>query len=85
MLSRFHNVYDRNKDGKLTGDELSDWLLIDGSTTGSFEADSLLTNADDDKDGKLSYDEVMEHHALFAKTEAAQEADHLHPYSHDEL
>lgn len=82
---RFHTVYDTNKDGKLTGDELTAWLLVDGTTAGSYEAESLLTNADDDKDGKLSYDEIIKHHALFAKTEAAQEADHLHPYSHDEL
>uniref|UniRef100_A0A8R1DH74 EF-hand domain-containing protein n=1 Tax=Caenorhabditis japonica TaxID=281687 RepID=A0A8R1DH74_CAEJA len=84
-MERFHNVYDTNHDGKLAGDELATWLLIDGTTAGSYEADSLLSNSDDDRDGKLSYDEILEHHALFAKTEAAQEADHLHPYSHDEL
>ncbi|PIC50102.1 hypothetical protein B9Z55_001139 [Caenorhabditis nigoni] len=84
-VERFHTVYDQNKDGKLSGDELVAWLLVDGTTAGSYEAQSLLNNADDDKDGKLSYDEIVQHHALFAKTEAAQEADHLHPYSHDEL
>ncbi|CAP24846.2 Protein CBG04054 [Caenorhabditis briggsae] len=84
-VERFHTVYDHNKDGKLSGDELVAWLLVDGTTAGSYEAQSLLNNADDDKDGKLSYDEIVKHHALFAKTEAAQEADHLHPYSHDEL
>uniref|UniRef100_A0A1I7UL70 Reticulocalbin-2 n=1 Tax=Caenorhabditis tropicalis TaxID=1561998 RepID=A0A1I7UL70_9PELO len=84
-VERFHTVYDKNKDGKLSGDELTAWLLVDGTTAGSYEAESLLTNSDDDKDGKLSYDEIVKHHTLFAKTEAAQEADHLHPYSHDEL
>lgn len=84
-LERFHTVYDTNHDGKLSGDELTAWLLVDGTTAGTFETESLLTNADDDKDGKLSYEEIVKHHALFAKTEAAQEADHLHPYSHDEL
>ncbi|EFO84947.1 hypothetical protein CRE_03758 [Caenorhabditis remanei] len=84
-VERFHTVYDKNKDGKLSGDELTAWLLVDGTTAGSYEAESLLQNSDDDKDGKLSYDEIVKHHALFAKTEAAQEADHLHPYSHDEL
>lgn len=85
-IFRFRTVYDKNKDGKLAGDELTDWLLVDGTTAGSYEAESLLTNSDDDKDGQLSYEEIVKHHALFAKTEAAQEADHLHPYySHDEL
>lgn len=85
-VERFRTVYDKNKDGKLAGDELTDWLLVDGTTAGSYEAESLLTNSDDDKDGQLSYEEIVKHHALFAKTEAAQEADHLHPYySHDEL
>lgn len=62
----FKEYLDKNHDGKLDREELTDWL-IPSYNKHEAEAYRLITTADEDKDGELSVEEIGTHfHDFYA-------------------
>ena len=76
----FSENYDKNKDGKLTREEMRHWVLPDDELAAE-EPKKLMKEADDDKDGKLSIGEINKHLHAFMDTNL-EENDET---EHDEL
>lgn len=68
---RFHEEYDKNKDGKLDKSEVKEWILPETDhIMAAEEARHLVSSADDDGDGKLNAEEIDKHYAVFVGSEA---------------
>merc|ERR1712003_99401 len=80
---RFHDEYDRNKDGYLTGDELLFWLSPDNTEIAIDEAEHLIDMCDEDDDNKLTPDEIVDNHDLWVDSDATEYGAQLRHY--DEL
>ncbi|XP_046860925.1 calumenin-A-like [Xenia sp. Carnegie-2017] len=61
---------DKNKDGKLSKDELAPWVLPNDAYTVSNEAMHLLSQADLNRDHVLTYDEVVNRYEAFVGSKA---------------
>jgi Ca2+-binding EF-hand superfamily protein len=64
-VTKFQNVYDKNKDGKLTRDEIASIVAPTLREDTETEAKRILDHADRDKDGKVSHKEMMESMDIF--------------------
>ena len=83
---RFHNDYDKNKDGFLDYEEIRAWVLTDNSEEARDEADHLFEEVDDNHDGKLSHEEILDHTSELVGSSATDYGRHLHYVRHmDEL
>lgn len=69
---------DRNKDGKLTPDEIKKWVSPDVGTIAEEESDHLISETDTNKDGKLTKEEIIAQHELWVGSEATDYGNHLH-------
>ena len=68
---RFHDDYDKNKDGKLDKEEMKLWILPEtGTAMAHEEARHLLSSADENKDGKLSTEEILKSQDVFVGSDA---------------
>jgi Ca2+-binding EF-hand superfamily protein len=75
---------DKDKDGKLTTDELRPWALPDNNESAAEEVEHLLNLCDDDKDGHLSIDEIVAKEDEFLRSTATDYGRTLH-FVKDEL
>lgn len=75
---RFEHDYDKNKDGKLSREEVVNWLIPNNREMAETEADHLIDSADNNGDGKLSIQEIVSHHEVFVGSEATDFGEHLH-------
>lgn len=57
--SEFNKVMDKNGDGRLSRDEVREWLLSEEVEFLVEEAEHLIQSADIDEDGQLSVDEIL--------------------------
>uniref|UniRef100_A0A0X3PLL3 Reticulocalbin-3 n=1 Tax=Schistocephalus solidus TaxID=70667 RepID=A0A0X3PLL3_SCHSO len=80
---QFHEVRDKNRDGFLDREEVTDWLFPSDYNHIDSEAKHLIAEADDDKDGKLSKREIVSHYDLFVGSQATDFGQALRP--HEEL
>ncbi|VDN12317.1 unnamed protein product [Dibothriocephalus latus] len=80
---QFHEVRDKNHDGFLDRQEVTDWLFPSDYNHIDSEAKHLIAEADDDKDGKLSKSEIVSHYDLFVGSQATDFGQALRP--HEEL
>ncbi|XP_050307158.1 reticulocalbin-2 [Anthonomus grandis grandis] len=85
--NKFDHDFDRDNDGKLTGDEILYWIVPSNEDIANEEVTHLFASSDDDHDDLLSFEEVIEHHDIFVGSEATDYGDHLHNIHHldDEL
>jgi len=60
----FNENYDKDKNGKLTREEIQGWAIPDDAFVNE-ESPRLLKEADEDKDGKLSTAEITKHLDIF--------------------
>ncbi|XP_067141442.1 calumenin-A [Centruroides vittatus] len=75
---RFDTDYDKNRDGKLSKEEVLLWLIPNNNDIAESEADHLIDSSDANKDGKLSIQEIVDHHEIFVGSEATDFGEHLH-------
>uniref|UniRef100_A0A0B7B4B9 Reticulocalbin-3 n=1 Tax=Arion vulgaris TaxID=1028688 RepID=A0A0B7B4B9_9EUPU len=75
---------DKDKDGKLTPEELRPWALPDNNESAVEEVEHLLSICDDDKDGHLSIDEIVSKEDEFLRSTATDYGRTLH-FVKDEL
>ncbi|XP_055886146.1 reticulocalbin-2-like [Biomphalaria glabrata] len=75
---------DKDKDGKLTPDELRPWALPDNEDVAKEEAEHLLNMCDLDRDGKLSIEEIVNKEEEFIGSSATDYGRTLH-FVRDEL
>lgn len=70
--------YDRNKNGKLEGDEIKTWILPDHRDSALEEAVHLIGESDANKDGKLTKPEIQDKHDLWVGSQATDFGRSLH-------
>ncbi|GFR89648.1 reticulocalbin-2-like Protein [Elysia marginata] len=75
---------DKDKDGKLTSEELRPYAMPDNTDVAAEEADHLLSMCDEDKDGKLSIEEIVAKEDEFVSSSATDYGRTLH-FVRDEL
>lgn len=75
---------DKDKDGKLTPDELRPWALPDNEDVAKEEAEHLLNMCDLNRDGKLSIEEIVNKEEEFIGSSATDYGRTLH-FVRDEL
>lgn len=85
--AKFDDLLDKNKDGKLEGNEILSWIVPSNDEIAQEEVDHLFAHSDDNQDDILSFEEILEHHDTFVGSEATDYGDHLHNIHHfdDEL
>lgn len=83
----FDNDYDKDHDGKLTGNEILSWIVPSNDEIADDEVDHLFGETDDDHDELLSFEEILEHYETFVGSEATDYGDILNKMHHfdDEL
>uniref|UniRef100_A0A0K8SDE8 Reticulocalbin-3 n=1 Tax=Lygus hesperus TaxID=30085 RepID=A0A0K8SDE8_LYGHE len=84
---KFDEEYDKDHDGKLSGNEILSWVVPSNAEIAAEETDHLFASADDDHDDILSFDEIIDNHEIFVGSEATDYGTHLHNIHHfeDEL
>ncbi|XP_058851269.1 reticulocalbin-2-like [Acipenser ruthenus] len=84
---RFENVYDKDQDGKLSPEELLNWVVPNNLDAAKEEAVHLIKEMDTNGDGKLTENEVLSNQELFLSSEATDYGRQLHDehFYHDEL
>ncbi|KAL1490461.1 hypothetical protein ABEB36_013150 [Hypothenemus hampei] len=75
---KFDVEYDKDKDGKLMGQEILSWIVPSNEEIADEEVIHLFAHSDDDHDDLLSFQEVLDHHETFVGSEATDYGDHLH-------
>lgn len=75
---------DKDKDGKLTPEELRPWALPDNNDAADEEVEHLMNLCDGDKDGHLSIDEIVAKEDEFLRSTATDYGRTLH-FVKDEL
>jgi len=75
---RFDNEYDKNHDGKLTGNEILSWVVPSNDEIAEEETDHLFASSDDDHDDLLNFQEVTDHYDIFVGSEATDYGEHIH-------
>ncbi|BFZ16744.1 hypothetical protein BsWGS_19784 [Bradybaena similaris] len=75
---------DKDKDGKLTPEELRPWALPDNNDAADEEVEHLINLCDGDKDGHLSIDEIVAKENEFLRSTATDYGRTLH-FVRDEL
>ncbi|KAF7266303.1 hypothetical protein GWI33_020331 [Rhynchophorus ferrugineus] len=75
---KFDEEYDKDKDGKLTGNEILSWMIPSDDEIADEEVIHLFAHSDDDHDDLLSFQEILDHHETFVGSEATDYGDHLH-------
>lgn len=75
---------DKDKDGKLTSDEIRPYALPDNNEVADEEVEHLVRESDSDKDGKLSIQEIVEKEDEFVQSAATDYGRNLH-FVRDEL
>jgi len=80
--SRFSELYDKDKNGKLDVDEMKLWLVPNVVETAKQESQHLFHEADTNKDAQLSYDEIVDAYGLFVGSEATNYGEHLEKFRH---
>lgn len=85
--TRFSNDLDKDKDGKLSGNEILSWIIPSSDEIADEEVDHLFAASDDDHDDILSFEEILDHHDVFVGSEATDYGEHLNNIHHfsDEL
>ncbi|XP_057672626.1 reticulocalbin-2 isoform X1 [Diorhabda carinulata] len=85
--AKFDDLLDKNKDGKLEGNEILSWIVPSNDEIAQEEVDHLFAHSDDNHDDILSFEEILDHHDTFVGSEATDYGDHLHNIHHfdDEL
>jgi len=84
QTDKFHEDFDTNGDGFLSGEELSLWMGPDNTEIAIEETEHLIDMCDEDKDGKLTIDEILENHEVFLDSDATEYGQQLR-FIHDEL
>jgi len=81
---QFTQYRDKNKDGKMDRDEVSDWIMPDDFDHVESEAKHLIAESDADKDGKVSKEEMVNKYDLYVGSQATDFGEAL-KYNHEEL
>ncbi|KAK9888919.1 hypothetical protein WA026_001140 [Henosepilachna vigintioctopunctata] len=83
----FDTEYDKDNDGKLTGNEILSWIVPSNEEIAEEEVNHLFAESDDNHDDLLSFSEVLEHYDTFVGSEATDYGDYLYKSQHfpDEL
>uniref|UniRef100_A0A8B9TNS5 Reticulocalbin 2 n=1 Tax=Anas platyrhynchos TaxID=8839 RepID=A0A8B9TNS5_ANAPL len=84
---RFVNDYDKDKDGKLSPQELLFWIVPNNQGIAQEEAVHLIEEMDLNDDKKLSEAEILKNQDLFLNSEATDYGRQLHDerFYHEEL
>ncbi|XP_067654340.1 calumenin-B-like isoform X4 [Haliotis asinina] len=80
---QFNTYRDKNKDGKMDGEEVREWILPTDYDHSRAETKHLIHEADADKDGKLTKEEILEKYDLFVGSQATDFGEAL--TRHDEF
>lgn len=75
---------DKDKDGKLTSEELRPWVLPDNSEAAAEEVEHLVNVCDENSDGHLAIDEIVAKEDEFLRSSATDYGRTLH-FVKDEL
>jgi Ca2+-binding EF-hand superfamily protein len=81
----FKEHRDKDADGKLSKEEMRDWIMPVGFDHAEAEAKHLVGIADEDNDGKLSIDEVLTHYDTFVGSQATDYGEQLQKHDPSEL
>ena len=80
------NKMDKDKDGKLSKDEVREVALeFNILTMANTEAKKLILTVDQNKDGVLSHAEIVANYPTFTKGDALDDLETEQPGRHDEL
>ncbi|XP_046364824.2 calumenin-B-like isoform X2 [Haliotis rufescens] len=80
---QFNTYRDKNKDGKMDGEEVREWILPSDYDHSRAETKHLIHEADADKDGKLTKEEILDKYDLFVGSQATDFGEAL--TRHDEF
>lgn len=80
----FAKIRDKNGDGYMDENEVSDWLLPKETDFVTAEAKHLINQADADRDGVLTIEEILISHDVFVGSQATDFGSQLQK-PHDEL
>jgi Ca2+-binding EF-hand superfamily protein len=80
---QFTSFRDKNNDGIMDIEEVSDWILPPDYDHSEAESRHLIHESDNDGDGKLTKDEVVEKYDLFVGSQATDFGEYL--TRHDEF
>jgi len=80
---QFGTYRDKDGDGKLSKQEIGEWVLPQDYDHAEAEARHLIHEADVNKDGKLTKEEVLQHQDLFVGSQATDFGEYL--VRHDEF
>ena len=81
----FKEHRDKNGDGKLDTEEMTQWIMPLGYDHAEAEAKHLVGIADDDKDGKLSPEEIIAHYDTFVGSQATDYGEQLQKHDPSDL
>lgn len=81
----FTTTRDKDGDGKLNKEEMTEWIMPSGFDHAEAEARHLIHMADDDKDMKLSLDEILNHYDVFVGSQATDYGEQLQKHDPSEL
>lgn len=80
---QFHQFRDKNSDGFMDKEEVTEWINPQEYDHTHAEAKHLLSEADEDKDGVLSKDEIMDKYDVFVGSQVTDFGEALN--RHDEF